>query len=327
MTASTLEPWTQEHRDVFRRAPMVGPHTLQSAPGTAELFSFDALAELIDRTPEPYIDVLTMGRGRHEPKSWRGGRRNDLNGKQLLDAVANGRLWINLRHAMNIDAAYSPIQDRMFADLKAENPGFRPMNPLGSILISSPHAQVFYHADPGEVLLWHLHGEKQFWVYPNTAPFLPDEEYEGVILSEQNEELPYDESFDEYAQVFDLKPGQVASWPHGAPHRIVNGDSVNVSITTEFTTLQSRVRYGAYLANGVMRRRFGARPTFAGMSGAEQAFKFALSLPLRALKAKNSYAQQHYDYFDVDMNAPDCVRTLDTPIPVEERTQAERQAA
>jgi quercetin dioxygenase-like cupin family protein len=36
--------------------------------------------------------------------------------------------------------------------------------------------------------------------------------------------------------VYQLEPGDVVSWPHNAPHRIENLDSLNVSLSTGFVT-------------------------------------------------------------------------------------------
>ena len=50
------------------------------------------------------------------------------------------------------------------------------------ILISSPNAQVYYHADlPGQSL-WQIRGTKRVYIYPPVAPFLTPEQIERIIL-------------------------------------------------------------------------------------------------------------------------------------------------
>lgn len=314
-----VDKWLNGETEEFGEKVLHGAHNLLSDSETAHLFSHDALAELIDTIDDSQLDIVTMGYGKHEPNTWVGGHRGKLSGKELLDAVQEGRLWVNLRHAMNTEAEYINAQDKMFGHLSEMMPGFKPYSVYGSILISSPNAKVYYHADPGEVILWHLSGEKRVTCYPNKAPFLDDETYEGLILSENSEELPYEDWYDEHAAAIDLKPGQFVSWPHSSPHKVDNGNSLNVSITTEFTTLASRMRHGARYANGMLRRRFNANPSFDKMRTVHTMAKFAASLPMRALKVKSGKEQVHKDHLVVDREVENCLNWFDEPIPRSER--------
>ena len=64
-----------------------------------------------------------------------------------------------------------------------------------------------------------------------------------------------DPIFDREAVVYDLQPGQMLHWPLNAPHRIENGDCVNVSFATEHFTKELRRRYFVNCANGVLRKQ------------------------------------------------------------------------
>ncbi|MBL6432514.1 MAG: hypothetical protein HPM95_21345 [Alphaproteobacteria bacterium] len=79
------------------------------------------------------------------------------------------------------------------------------------ILISSPNARVYYHADVRPGLL-HIRGEKRIWLYPARTPSSP-EELERIITTAAGEEIAYDPSFDEAATVIDLTPGDGLFWP------------------------------------------------------------------------------------------------------------------
>ncbi len=90
------------------------------------------------------------------------------------------------------------------------------------ILVSSPGAQVYYHADiPGQAL-WQIAGRKRVYIYPNTSPFLEPESIENIVMGTQEEEIPYQTWFDAHAEIHDLKPGDMLHWPLNGPHRVVN---------------------------------------------------------------------------------------------------------
>src|ERR1700749_1809996 len=85
----------REPRERFGREIVQLRHDLHERP----LFSDEGLAALLDRYPRAEMGVFTMG---HDIEDWRGWRRgvaHDLSGDQLLAAVQEGRLWLNLRHA------------------------------------------------------------------------------------------------------------------------------------------------------------------------------------------------------------------------------------
>ena len=104
------------------------------------------------------------------------------------------------------------------------------------LLISSPKAQVLYHFDSPLVMLWQLRGRKRVWVYPPEAPYLQREQVEALVTGRSTEQIPYDPAWDRAAQVFELEPGMMVSWPQNAPHRVENGDMLNLSLSIEFMT-------------------------------------------------------------------------------------------
>src|SRR5262249_62270746 len=75
----------------------------------------------------------------------------------------------------------------------------------------------------------------------------------------RHEYLPFDPTFDDGAVVFDLQPGQWIAWAQNAPHRVTNLDSINVSLSTEHFTAQTRARARVYSANRFLRTRAGMR--------------------------------------------------------------------
>ncbi len=79
----------------------------------------------------------------------------------MLDAIEKGRMWLNLAHVRRGWRRYRRLLDDIFRRTAPENAGFEASKWQSGILISSPSAQVYYHADlPGQ-LLWQIAGRKR----------------------------------------------------------------------------------------------------------------------------------------------------------------------
>ncbi|MDW3379375.1 hypothetical protein NQ216_23590, partial [Escherichia coli] len=77
-----------------------------------------------------------------------------LRGHQVIEAISRGGLWLNLRNVTAIDRRYRDMIEQMFGEIAAKVPGFDAPTHQAGILISSPDAQVYYHADlPGQGLV------------------------------------------------------------------------------------------------------------------------------------------------------------------------------
>ena len=162
--------WDDTHSLLWGQQPIRLAHTLDKSP----LFSADRLAELIEHYPRQHYSLVQTGT-RKSRRLWREGELGNLSGRQVMDAIAGGGLWLNLRNVSGVDSAYRVMLDRMFGEIAANVPGFEAPKHQAGILISSPDAQVYYHADlPGQGLI-QIAGRKRVYVYPNTAPFIRPE--------------------------------------------------------------------------------------------------------------------------------------------------------
>ncbi|MEQ8405367.1 MAG: cupin-like domain-containing protein [Oceanicaulis sp.] len=300
MTEPVLTDWTEDKRAEFRQGVMTARHRLHQAPEFTDL----ALAALLNRHPRELIDFCTMGDDPADRDSWRAGDPGLMSGAQLLEAVRQGKLWINLREAMNTDPIYKPLFAGLFDQLKRLNPGYRPIRAYGGILISSPKAQVFYHSDVSETLLLHVKGKKRFRIYPPRAPWLCDEAMEDILHKTQTEDVPFDPKWDADAAMVDLDPGDFVSWPLHAPHRVENLDGLNVSITCEVVTHQSMMKNAVLHANGAM-RRMGMTPRSSAATGVPAYAKLALSKTWKAMEKLTGKASRPLpkseSTFDIDL--------------------------
>jgi hypothetical protein len=246
---SVITDWTPDKARDFTTANLAFEHGLHDRP----MFSDEGLVSLLDRYPRDKLGVFTMGHDPVDWRSWRRGSPGKLTGDQLLLAAKEGRIWLNLRHANDYLPDYAALEDEIFAEKTALS-GRRTFKRDLGMLISSPNAQVFYHLDIPLVSLWQLRGEKRVWVYPVADSHVTGQELERIALRETAEQLAFRPGMDAGAEVHDLTPGRMVTWAQNAPHRIVNGPMLNVSLSIEFMTPAALMRANVLYANGALRK-------------------------------------------------------------------------
>jgi hypothetical protein len=262
-TGKIFTKWDETHSDLWSHQPIRLEHEMHKSAA----FSMDDLARLIESYPRGQYSLVKTG-ARGSSRVWREGEIGDLGGREVIEAISRGGLWLNMRDVGAVDSRYRKLVDRMFEEAAAKVPGFEiPKAHQESILISSPDAQVYYHADlPGQNLI-QIAGRKRVYVYPNTAPFIRPEHLEDIALFNVEVDLPYKEWYEDYAKVLDIGPGQMLGWPMNAPHRVENLDTFSVSMTISYTNDEIRRSEILNLANGMLRHRFGYTPKSRSLRG------------------------------------------------------------
>jgi hypothetical protein len=272
--------WDKPKAEAFGRAALSFRHDLHERA----MFSREALVEVLDRYPRERLGVFTMGEDPVDWRTWRRGTADGLTGEQLMRAAEEGRIWLNLRAMNQVLDSYRSLVGEIFGDLEANVAGLKTFRHDVGLLISSPRAHVFYHFDAAPVTLWQIRGQKRMWVYPASRPYISEEQIEGLVLGERAEQVPYDPAWDSGAQIHDLTPGVMVSWPQNAPHRLVNGDMLNVSLSIEHLTPSALMRASVLYANGLMRRGLGVRPRLREGYGAANLAKFALARAVKSVR-------------------------------------------
>ena len=252
---------SQHARATFGQEPLLARHSLQESA----LFSDESLIELLDRHPRELVYAITMG-GDPAREENRLAAHDGVSGRDLLEAVRRGRFWLNVTRVNRVDPRFRDLIDQLYDNLAEMVAGFKPQKTQGSVVISSPHAIVYLHADAPPNILWHVRGRKKIWIYPALDErFLPREDLEDILACARHEYLPYRADFDAHATCYDVGPGDMVTWPQNAPHRVTNLDSFNVALSTEHFTAESRARVRVYSANRFLRNRFG----ISGLSSRE----------------------------------------------------------
>jgi len=224
MSTSHLLDFPAKDARVLEQRTVCAEHHLATLP----LFDDENLIKLLDRHPAEVLHIHTMGTDKSR-NQWREGRASRLSGAQLLEATRQGRLWLNVRELYKFQPEYRRLIDELYTEIESRCRGLKTFERTATLLISSPSAQVYYHLDVPINILWHLRGKKRVWVYPLSDPrFVSPEHLEAIVSNEMGEELPFDEAFDQQAEVYDLEPGQMITWPQNTPHRVENLEGLNV---------------------------------------------------------------------------------------------------
>ena len=120
-----------------------------------------------------------------------------------------------------------------------------------------------------------------------------------------------------------LGPGEAAHWPLNAPHRVLNGPDLNVSVSMEYATPKSRAVNGTFYLNGWLRRRLGWNPVSRDVPAVLQPLYWAGAKVVQRLAPPKANAERtHARQFDVDLTMPDAIRWRDGFLPLEERLAA-----
>lgn len=298
--AKTIADWPKDISTRFAKETIIVDHRLHSR----SMFTDDGLASLLDRYPREKLGVFTMGSDPVDWRSWTVGRAGDLSGANLLDAVKKGRIWLNLRAANHYLEDYASLSNEIFAEKEAQVKGLKTLKHDLGVLISSPNAQVFYHLDSALVSLWQIRGTKLVRVYDPVAPFALPNQIEAVVLRESAEQLPFNPEWDKQAKAITLEPGMMVTWPQNAPHRIVNGPMMNVSLSLEFMTPQALLRANVIYANGVLRRRLGWTPEIQKGFDPRALSKFGLARAFKAINLQKAHVYKLPVSFDLAHSIP-----------------------
>ena len=248
-----LVKWTHGEALAFGREVVHAKHALHQV----DLFREEALLDLLANYPRERLQAFTMGTDPERRSDWQPVDTAGATGTDLWTALNAGRLWFNVLSVHLVDPRYRELLKQLYAELSEQCPGFRPLRPSCTLIISSPAALVYYHADAQPNLLWQIRGTKRVWVYPAHDRDLVDQDLmEDIFANFADEEVPYKQVFDHKAQTRDLKAGEVLSWPQNSPHRVTNIEGVNISLSTVHETEETDRRKLVYCANRLFRRTY-----------------------------------------------------------------------
>jgi len=308
LTDQIITDWQPHFPSLWGNHSLALSHRLASSP----LFTDDALARLIDKSPREAYHVNYSQKTPGNPPKRREGEIKGLSGHEVLDVVKSGNIWVNLTAPAKVDPAYGALLDSLYAEFEGRVPGFSSYKRNLTILISSPNVSVKYHSDVPGQSLWQVRGTKKVFVYPNTAPFISQPALEKLILGQLREtDMPYESWYDDYAGVHMLEAGKMLHWPLNGPHRVVNEGMMNVSFTTEHWTDELRKHYAVNYANGFLRSRLGMNKLSQQVTGASCLAKMGLAGAVKFSPLNPQKKKVYTVDFTVDPSAPEGVRDIE----------------
>jgi hypothetical protein len=293
-------------REEWELGPTISRHNLVECP----LFDDAAIIELLDRTPKENLFALHMGEDPELHHENRLAVHDGLSGEMLFRAVQRGRLWLNVTRIDLFAHQYNELVTVLYDQLGQQIPNFNPKVTTITLLVSSPSALVYYHVDGPASLLWHIRGDKHLWVYPLREPFIAQTDLEDIFAGAAHEYLPYKRDFDSAAVHYPLTPGTLASWAPNSPHRVSNGSSFCVSLSTEHFTPEHRRKARVYNANRLLRRTLGLQRLSTRASGALSLAKQVLFGLAAKAGLGRATSKRHIPALRVDPEAPGGVRPL-----------------
>jgi len=308
LNQAVIKDWEEHYAEVFGKHILLLQHSLHELP----IFREENLERLIEGCPTKYYDFVKMGKQGEHKKSWRRGSIKDVKGSDVLSAIEKGRFWLSLQSLQEWDDTLKAVVDHIFDDFSEKVPGFKPYKLKLGMLISSPNAQVYYHCDLPAQSLWQIKGEKDVYIYPNSEPFLSDQELEPIFLGKSEEEISFQPWYDQFASKTTLKPGEMTHWPLNGPHRVENHDCMNISVTTSHFTDEVRNFYAQTYANGLLREMgFNPKRNSAGLT---KYSKIALAAGHKFVYnkffAKPKSPKAPMD-FTVDLSASDLMKNIE----------------
>ena len=310
-TDSELVPWSEEDCRQFGRRFQNSPHRL----GETGLFTDQALAALIDAYPRHLLQAFVVGLDPTRMEENIPVDTSGVSGADALEAVKRGRLWFKLLRIHEWTGPYAEVVDQLYAEMSAKCPHFEPLSKGAILFFGSTQSQVYFHVDAKPNMLWHIRGRKRFWVYPLQSGIVSQKSLEDVYTMVTDEDVYFEESFDDHASVYDLEPGDVLSWPQNSPHRVVVTEGMSVSLGTLHETAASDRRASVICANSVLRNRLGLR----NLSVAERgALPWAKSFMYRAMRRSGllrpSARKSYKTSYILDPEGARGVRELPEPV-------------
>ena len=101
---------------MWNHQPIRLEHSMHNSPA----FSMDAIARLIESYPREHYSLVKTG-AKGSSRVWREGEIGNLSGRQVIDAISRGGLWLNMRNVGAIDSRYRQLVDKDDVEGFAEN--------------------------------------------------------------------------------------------------------------------------------------------------------------------------------------------------------------
>jgi hypothetical protein len=263
----------------FNRRPFVIGHNLSDHP----LFNLERLIELSQALPESRVEYNSGAIPiSQDPNST---PRNGLSISDTIARIEQCNSWMVLKN-VELDKDYAALLDSCLEEIRpySERISTGMKSRAGFIFISSPGSVTPYHIDPENNFLLQIRGQKFVHMFPqNDRSILTEENLEAFFSGSSHRNLPFEESYNEKSEMYELQPGQGLHFPVAAPHWVKNGPAVSISFSITFQTQVSTDRQSLHRLNRKL-RKLGITPKGVGVSPTRDRMKLMLVNSMRGAK-------------------------------------------
>lgn len=214
----------------------------------------------------------------------------DLAPEDVVRQIETAGAWMVLKRVETVPAYRAMIEEALLSI--ARQLGFQSLDGAsfreieGFVFVSSANSTTPFHCDNEDNFFVQIHGPKFFHLFDNEDRSLVSEELlESAPSKHRN--LPYEESFEARARVYDLKPGEGVYVPYQVPHWVRTGDGHSVSMAITWRSAEVVRRNKLIFMNAWLREKGfaqaapGAKPALDGLKVAAYTAARAMLEPLR----------------------------------------------
>ncbi len=266
-------------KEKFNRKPFLVGHKLADHP----LFSLSRLIELARQLPEEHVKYtsgdVSVAQGLYK------GPRTGLSLEDTMRQIEDCRSWMVLKFVEN-DPEYRALLHQLLEEIGAQSEPLYPgmQRRSGFIFVSSPGSTTPFHIDPEFNFLLQVRGSKIFHIWNESdRAVLAEHDLEQNYVQGGGYHLPFQEEFNQRAQVFTLTPNTGLHVPVNAPHWVKVENEVSISFSITFHTPWTEQREAVYGMNGHL-RKMKINPAPFGESATSDALKYNAMRALRRAK-------------------------------------------
>ncbi len=300
--------WDFSREQTIDRDVVHATHRLTDLP----CFSAPGLQRLLRRIPADAFQVHATGDNAAHATQWQTCALGDATPEEIVDTASRGRLWIDAANIQRYDQQLAGIVDRLSRELMECHVGLRIIDPQADLILCSPQSQHYYGCDAVPSVLLHLRGRVRLWIYPNGKRFIDQRDHERIAQGRQFQRLYFEPAFDRHAQVYQIEPGQMISWPQPMPYRIQTTEGLSVCLRLKFQTSRSLRQNNVHLVNRWLRKLRLDRLCAHRIEGISASLKHVFA-SLLAHHAQNPGGREPEPTFVLDPSSPVGMRSLSEP--------------
>lgn len=226
------------------------------------LLRLEALAELATRIRSEDVEYnrgnLPIGIDPAETPA------NGLSVEETVRSIEQCQSWMVLKFVEQ-DAAYRELLHSTLSEIEhlVRPKTGRMLRAEAFIFLSSPNAVTPFHFDPEHNILFQVRGRKTMTIFPADDEELVRGESHEIFHAGGHRNLPWDDGFAAKGQAFELVAGQAVYVPVKAPHWVLNGPDVSISLSVTWRSNWSYREAYARQMNRLLRTA-GLRPAAPG---------------------------------------------------------------